>query len=225
MPGARDPQRRGPGAALGARGLRRSRGQPARAGQRGRVAIGTLARGHQDRQLAPDTGHLARQISLRYRVPVARFTPIGCEGSRRSIAWTCTRASSSSEIWPAACACSASSSWSSASAADLVARRHAGRRSRLPGGLRRQPHRHPHARRDVPEHLLGPLPGLGCPALPGHPRPAGLCRHRRPRGRRETLELAGAPGPGHAVRHPPSFDAITGHLAASGTRQADQADD
>ena len=36
-------------------------------------------------------------------------------------------------------------------------------------------------------------PGGGCPALPGHPRPAVVCRHRGPRGRREAVALAGAP--------------------------------
>ena len=56
VPGDRHPHRRGPGAALGARRLRRSRGQPARAGQRGRVAIRTVSRGYQDREIAPDAG-------------------------------------------------------------------------------------------------------------------------------------------------------------------------
>jgi site-specific recombinase XerD len=50
VPGRRHPHRRGPGAALGAHRLRRSRGQPARTGQRGRVAISTVARTEKSRR-------------------------------------------------------------------------------------------------------------------------------------------------------------------------------
>ena len=39
----------------GTRRLRRSSGQSACAGQRGRMAIGTVSRGYQNREIAPDT--------------------------------------------------------------------------------------------------------------------------------------------------------------------------
>lgn len=83
----------------------------------------------------------------------------------------------------------------------MVGTGHAGRRSGLTCGLRRQPDRCPHARRDVPELVLGALPGVSCRAEPGDPRPDGVRQHRRQHGRREAVELARAPGSGDALGH------------------------
>ena len=77
-----------------------------------------------------------------------------------------------------------------ASGAGGVDRRHPRRRARLASGVRRQPRRHPNARRDVPQPSVVSLSGQQRRVVPGHVWSDDLRQPRRGHGRRQVIHPA-----------------------------------